>query len=168
MASEGENSGLGNWQGLEKLSQSAGAICLVAIFVLLLLEVTFRMLRIEFYWGSELSGILMAWLTLFCLPWLTRNRTHLSTDVVTALFPAPIKRALRYAGYGLMLAYLAVLLWYCGDLALKNYASGARDAGILRLPLSILQFGVLLGLGLTALSQIWLIARETEKLELDQ
>ena len=75
MSSEQLSSGRGNWQGLEKLSQFAAAFCLVAIFVLLMLEVVFRFLRVEFYWGSELGGILMAWLTLFCLPWLTRNRT---------------------------------------------------------------------------------------------
>lgn len=155
-------------QGMERLAQSLGAFCLVAIFFLLLIGVVCRMMRIEFYWGSELSGILMAWLTVLCLPWLTRNRAHLSTDIASGTLPPLLRRALRFLGYILMLGYLGVLIWYCGDLALKNYHSGARDAGILRLPLSILQFGVVLGLALTFLSQLRLLFHEGERHDLEQ
>lgn len=155
-------------QGVERLAQLYASACLVVLFTLLLVEVACRMLRIEFYWGSELSGILMAWLTVFCLPWITRNRSHLSADVATVSLPEGARRVLRYLGYAAMLAYLAALVWFCGDLALKNFHGGVRDAGILRLPLSILQFGVTIGLALTFVSQCLLMLREGAARDLDQ
>lgn len=155
-------------QGMERLAQLYSSACLVLLLSLLLIEVVCRTLRIEFFWGSELSGILMAWLTVFCLPWITRNRSHLSADVAVSSFPAGLRRVFRYLGYIAMLGYLAALIWYCGDLALKNYDTGARDAGILRLPLSILQFGVVVGLVLTFLSQCLAMMREGDRHELDQ
>ena len=168
MPSDAETWGRKSGQGAERLAQFYAAGCLVVLFSLLLIEVACRMLRIEFYWGSELSGILMAWLTVFCLPWLTRNRAHLSTDIATALMPKPVQRGLRVLGYLLMLAYLGALIWYCGDLALKNYNSGVRDAGILRMPLAIVQFGVVIGLVLTFVSQVLVLLHEGERQELEQ
>ena len=153
---------------MERASEFIASVCLVAMFVLLLLDVSFRFAREEFYWGAELSGIMMAWLTIFGLPWVTRNRSHLSTGIATDILAPGPQKVLRYVGYGLMLFYLLVMIWYCGDLALKNVQNEARSAGILRLPLAIVQVGIGIGLVLTAISQIAVLRHEGQQRELDQ
>ncbi|WP_306154233.1 TRAP transporter small permease [Roseovarius sp. MMSF_3281] len=157
-----DTSGRRYGQGMERLAQFVAVVCLVLLFILLLIEVVCRMLLIEFFLGSELSGILMAWMTVFCLPWLNRNRAHLSADIFKHFVPKAVQDVLEYIGLILTLTFIGVLIWYCGGLALKNYQSGVRESGVLRLPVSILQFGVIFGLALGAISQALLCFRKNE------
>lgn len=143
----------GSAKWFERAALTLAALFLVILFVLLLTDVVLRMLRIEFYWGSEASGLLMAWMIVLALPMVTRTRSHIATDFVVTHLPFRGRMAVQVLGGLLMLGFLGVLIWKCGDLALRSWTGGIRSQGILRLPVFWMQGGMVLGLGLLAVSQ---------------
>jgi len=144
----------------ERAGVFASAALLIVLFGLLLTDVVLRWLRVEFYWGSEGGGLLMAWMIFLALPMVMRTRGHISTDFALAYLPDRAKAVLGMAGHVLMIAYLASLAWYCADLAHSNWQSGARFQGILRLPMYLVQSGILLGLILMLVSEILILFEE--------
>ncbi|MEQ9243659.1 TRAP transporter small permease [Roseovarius indicus] len=144
----------------ERAGVFASAALLIVLFGLLLTDVILRWLHVEFYWGSEGGGLLMAWMIFLALPMVMRTRGHIATDFVVAHLPDGVKAVLRMAGHVLMIAYLACLVWYCADLAHSNWQGGARFQGILRLPMYLVQSGILVGLLLMLLSEILILYEE--------
>lgn len=144
----------------ERAGVFASAALLVLLFGLLLTDVILRWRRVEFYWGSEGGGLLMAWMIFLALPMVMRARSHISTDFVVAHLPDTVRSVLGLAGHVLMIAYLASLAWYCADLAHSNWQSGARFQGILRLPMYLVQSGILFGLILMLVSELLILFEE--------
>ena len=90
----------------ERAGVFASAALLIVLFGLLLTDVILRWLHVEFYWGSEGGGLLMAWMIFLALPMVMRTRGHIATDFVVAHLPDGVKAVLRMAGHVLMIAYL--------------------------------------------------------------
>ncbi len=141
----------GKW--LERTALGIALVFLAMLTLLVLADVVLRSLKIDFYWGSEGGAILMAWSIFFALPWVGRERQHISTDFLVCHLPRGVQRGLALAGQILMLAYIALVLWLCLELTWRNFETDARSQGILRLPLYIMQAGVCLGILLTWLAQ---------------
>ncbi|RAI02422.1 hypothetical protein DLJ53_13790 [Acuticoccus sediminis] len=148
----------------ERAALALSSILLAVLFALLLTDVVLRALRIEFFWGSEGGGVLMAWIIVLALPMVTRTRSHIATDFIAALLPPRGGIALRIAGHVLMLAYLGTLVWLCADLAERNFLGGVRSQGILRLPVAYVQFGIVAGLVLVMVSQVLLLVEDARAL----
>jgi len=147
-------------RGFERASLGLSLIFLVVLFLLMLADAVLRAASIDFYWGSEGGGILMAWLIFFTLPVVGYRRSHIATDFLTGLLPPGPRWALSLVGHVLMLAYMLVLAWVCIELARRNVVSGARTQGILRLPLSVAQIGVSIGIVLMIASQCLVVVEE--------
>jgi len=138
---------------LERVSLALSLVLLAVLFTLVLADVLLRAMRIEFFWGNEGSAVLMAWLLFFALPVVGRKGMHIRTDFASARLPSQSQRVLDLIGQLLMLAYMLVLAWVCFELARSNFASDARSQGILRLPLHIVQAGVVAALVLVIAAQ---------------
>lgn len=144
----------------ERAGVFASAALLIVLFGLLLTDVILRWLRVEFYWGSEGSGLLMAWMIFLALPMVMRTRGHIATDFLVAHLPPTVRAVLRMAGHVLMIVYLGCLVWYCAHLAYSNWLGGTRFQGILRLPMYLVQSGILFGLVLMLISEILILREE--------
>ncbi|MDM8165886.1 TRAP transporter small permease subunit [Roseovarius sp.] len=144
----------------ERAGVFASAALLIVLFALLLADVILRWLQVEFYWGSEGGGLLMAWMIFLALPMVMRTRGHIATDFVVAHLPGRARAVLSMAGHVLMIAYLCCLVWYCADLAHSNWQGGARFQGILRLPMYVVQSGILFGIVLMLLSEVLILWEE--------
>lgn len=144
----------------ERAALAASSVMLAILFVLLLVDVILRWLRIEFFWGGESGGILMAWMIFLALPIVMRNRSHLAADFLTSSLSGFWSSALRVAGHVLMLVYLIILTWTCAELAFQNWLGGTRSQGILRIPVWIVEAGVVFSFCIMVLSQLTIVIEE--------
>lgn len=138
---------------LERAMIWIGCVCAVAIFFLSLADIVLRAASVEFFLAGEANGILMAWMIFLAMAYVTRTRSHISLDFLDRLVPGWLRTAMRFFGYIVMLLYVAVLSWYCGQLAWSSYVNDVRSSSILRWPLIYAQLGVLVGLALLAVTQ---------------
>lgn len=145
---------LKNAQFFERAAVAVSALLLAVLFGLMLIDVVLRWLRVEFYWGNEAGGMLMAWLIFLALPMVIRARSHISTDFLVASLSPKSALAIRVLGNFMMVAYLIIVTWLCTDLAHRNFLGGTRAQGILRLPSYYIDIGVVFGLVLMVISQI--------------
>lgn len=130
-----------------------GCLCAVAIFSLSLADIVLRAASVEFFLAGEANGILMAWMIFHAMAYVTRTRSHISLDFLDRLLPGWLRTGVRLFGYLVMLLYVAVLSWYCGQLAWTSYINDVRSSSILRWPVIYAQMGVLVGLALLAVTQ---------------
>jgi TRAP-type C4-dicarboxylate transport system permease small subunit len=145
---------------LERAALALASVLLAVLFALLLTDAALRWLRIDFYWGSEAGGMLMAWIIFLGLPMVMRDRGHIATDFLVARLPKPAAAAMGVLGGLLMLAYLVVLGWLCAEMAYRAFLAGARSQGILRLPVYYLEAGIVAGFGLMIVSQCLILVED--------
>lgn len=145
---------------LERAGLYVAAGCCVLITILALLDIVLRALNVEFFIAGEGSGILLAWLIFLAIPATTRSGSHLSLTYFQEVAGPRLQKAVRIFGYLVMLAYVGVLLFYCGRMAWISYEDDLRSSSILRLPLIYAQFGVVLGLGLLMVTQFLVLLRD--------
>ncbi len=148
----------------DQVCLSISLFFLVTLFAIVLIDVVLRSMRIEFYWASEGSTILMAWLIFFTLPLVNRQRTHISTDFLVARLSTWLRSLTNLAGQVFMLAYLLILAWLCFELARRNFIGDARSQGILRVPLYFAQFGIVVGLVFTIVNQVLVVFEDASLL----
>jgi TRAP-type C4-dicarboxylate transport system permease small subunit len=115
---------------------------------------------VEFFLAGEANGILMAWMIFLALPHVTRTGSHLSLDALDKLAPDWLATLFRVFGYLVMLVYVAVLSWYCGQLAWSSFLNDVRSSSILRWPVIYAQMGVMLGLALLAVTQCLILVAD--------
>ena len=142
---------------LEEAMIWIGSGCAVVIFVLSLADILLRSLSVEFFLAGEANGILMAWMIFLAMAHVTRTRSHISLEFMERLVPTWLGTTLRIFGYCVMLGYVAVLSWYCGQLAWSSYVNDVRSSSILRWPVIYAQLGVLIGLILMAVTQVLIL-----------
>lgn len=142
---------------LEEAMIWIGSGCAVVIFVLSLADILLRALSIEFFLAGEANGILMSWMIFLAMAHVTRTRSHISLEFMERLVPTWLATTLRIFGYCVMLGYVAVLSWYCEQLAWSSYVNDVRSSSILRWPVIYAQLGVLVGLILMAVTQVLIL-----------
>lgn len=137
-----------------------GCFCAVAIFALSMADIVLRAASVEFFLAAEANGILMAWMIFLAMAHVTRTRSHISIDFLERLVPGWLRVGLRVFDHLVMLGYVAVLSWYCGQLAWTSYVNEVRSSSILRWPVVYAQAGVLAGLSVLALTQCLILLDE--------
>jgi TRAP-type C4-dicarboxylate transport system permease small subunit len=138
---------------LERAVIWIGCACAVLIFFLSLADIVLRAVSVEFFLAGEANGILMAWMIFLALAYVTRTRSHISLDFLERVAPKWLNTGFRFFGYIVMLGYVGVMAWYCGQLAWSSYVNDVRSSSILRWPVIYAQMGVLVGLVLMAVTQ---------------
>jgi len=152
---------LSSWfKKFEIVSLSLSIFFLFWLFIIIFIDVIFRAMRIEFFWGSESGGILMGWLIFFSLPIVCYQRKHITTDFLIRLLPLKLNLIITLIGHILMFLYLIIILWVCIELTQKNFYSDLRSQGILRIPLYIVQTGISIGIIAMCISQLVVIVEE--------
>ena len=138
------------------LERAMLALCCVAgvlIFALSLADIVLRAASVEFFMAGEANGILLAWMVFLALPYVTRTGSHISLDFVDQVAPDWLRAGFRIFGYLVMIVYVVVLSWYCGQLTWTSFVNDVRSSSILRWPVVYAQVGVMLGLVLLAATQ---------------
>lgn len=151
---------LGRLNFLERVSLALACICCVMIGVLSLMDTVFRPLHIEFHFAGEISRLLLAWMMFLALPAVTRRSTHINIAFFDNIVPPRVAKVVRIVGYLIMIAYVAILGWYLGRMAMTSIAQDIRSASILRFPIIYSQAGVIVGMSLMVITQILVLVRD--------
>lgn len=135
--------------------------CLAAVLILVLqlAEIGARMLGSSVVFASESTAFLMAVMVFLALPEVTRRSEHITADFVVLLMGPRLRRLIEaYVAPLSMLVYAAMLAWLLYGLAMSSWADTVRSDGILRLPLYIPQAILFLGIVLTLLRLVLMLA----------
>lgn len=131
------------------------------LVILVLVEVVSRPLNLPFFFGSELGSSLMAWLTFFALSEVGRRRGHISARFLIERLPGRARRLIDAVFSGVFfLAYVLLLFAVAVDLAATSLADGTRSQGMMRVPISWPQFGMVVGVGFFVLRTLLNTAAE--------
>jgi TRAP-type C4-dicarboxylate transport system permease small subunit len=144
---------------MERYALVLAAGCCAMLAGLSLAEVVFRVLRIKFYFGSEVSGFLTGWLIFFALPCVTREQRHIRVTFLVDLLPPRAGAATRILGELVMLGYQTALIALCWTITADSWQNHLRAEGILRIPTFYPFAGIMIGFGLLWLSQAGLVLR---------
>lgn len=93
------------------------------------------------------------------LPWLTRQREHISVDIVVDAVPPAVRRTMLVGGSILSAAVCAWLAWWAVRSTADNFARGVLTDGIYPIPRGALIAVIALGLGLSAVEFLRLALR---------
>src|SRR5690606_39145369 len=107
---------------------------------------------IAFFYTSEYTGFLLAWLIFFTLPAVTRARQHIRVTFLVDLLRPRLRGALAAFSDVLCLIYYGALIALAAQLTLVSWTDHIRSQGILLTWLFYPQLGMVLGLGL-----MWLV-----------
>lgn len=95
---------------IDKLEEGLLSSLMAAMVLLTFCQVVLRYgFNSGFIWGLELTTYCFAWLVLIGMSWGVKINTHLGVDLFTAIFPAPVQRALALFACFLAIAYGVIL-----------------------------------------------------------
>jgi TRAP-type C4-dicarboxylate transport system permease small subunit len=144
---------------IERFALVLAAACCAVLAALSLAEVVFRILRIKFYLGTEVSGFLTGWLIFFALPCVTRERRHIRVNFLIGLLPPRSAAVTRILGELVMLGYQTALIALCWTITADSFRNHLRAEGILRIPTFYPFCGIMIGFVVLWLSQTGLLVR---------
>jgi TRAP-type C4-dicarboxylate transport system permease small subunit len=99
-------------------------------------------------WAGEVAAFAFAWCVFIGSAAVAKRGGHVSIDMLTAAFPAPVQRAIRFGAQALSIAFCAV----ASALALQfSLANLDNPSAVLRLPLAVLYMAPAAGFALMAL-----------------
>jgi TRAP-type transport system small permease protein len=100
---------------------------LAGVFLLLMVALIFaggiaRLLHHPLNWTIDLSTCFFAWATFLCADIAWRRDQLMSIDVLTARVPPPVQRALTYASYVIIAAFLCYAIYAGIELSRFSWA----------------------------------------------
>ncbi|HSW20911.1 MAG TPA: TRAP transporter small permease subunit [Ramlibacter sp.] len=129
-----------------------GGAMLLLCAILVSLDVVFRAaFKVTYFESFELSTYAFAIATAMGMSYALVSRAHIRIEVVYIMLSARKQAWLDVVAYLMLTVCAGVLLYWCGQVVLANYQSGARSNSSLALPLAIPQGIWLLGLAWFAL-----------------
>ncbi len=125
------------------------AVLLAFIALTVTLDVLLRPLGLSLIWVFEITELLLVWITMLALPWVTYNGGHISVDVLVGNLSPGAACRLRVA-VCLFVAALCFVIAYTGWVAAAGaWTRGLESPGLLQYPLWIsrisIPFGFVLG-----------------------
>lgn len=113
------------------------AVLLAAMTLITFVQVVLRyVFNSGFIWALELTSFLFVWLVLFGMAYVVKVGGHIAVDVITRLFPEPIRKAVALA-VCLVAGTYAVLIAYGGWELMGVYDTLQIDAEDLPVPMSL-------------------------------
>lgn len=129
-----------------------GGALLLLCAILVSLDVVFRALfRMTFFESFELSSYAFAIATAMGLSYALVSRAHIRIEVLYMMLLARRRGWLDVGAYAVLALTASVLLFWCAQMVLSNYESGARSNTSLAVPLALPQSIWLIGLAWFAL-----------------
>lgn len=129
------------------------ALVLAVMTILITVQVICRfILHAPLAWSEEAARFAFIWMTFFAGYVGARQAQHISVELVQNLFPAGVKKGMRSisaaiaGGFFLLVAYYLVSLW--GKLS-------AQTSAALRIPMSYVYLGMLIGCFFMGLSYLY-------------
>jgi|SRR5690625_2925466 len=100
------------------------------------------------FWAQDVISILVCGLVFFSLPYVTLHRKHLVIDVFTDLLPKRLQRVLTIFSSLIVVLVLALVGYFAGVEAYKQFVRGTLTASALAIP----KWPIVAGISLSFLS----------------
>jgi TRAP-type C4-dicarboxylate transport system permease small subunit len=114
--------------------------------------------------ADELGGYLLVAISFFGAAYTLRQGMHIRVDILVNYFAIGLRRSLLLATEILGLAYVVLLTWQSGKLAVMDLVTPSHAPTIMRTPMFIPEVLVPIGLGIFALDMLYHIVLETKTL----
>lgn len=136
----------------------AGGVLLLGVSVLVIVEITLR----KFFGTSiqgvdEISSYAMALSFAWAMPFAILDRAHIRIDVIHIILPERMRAWFDLGSAVVFFLYMAILSYFCIDLALTSYRDGTRSDGLLAVPIALPQWIWATGLAVSTLVILYLI-----------
>lgn len=129
-----------------------GGAMLLLCALLVSLDVVFRAaLKVTFFESFELSTYAFAIATAMGMSYALVSRAHIRIEVLYMLLVPRTRGWFDFIAYAVLALCTGVLLYWCSQVVVGNYQSGARSNSSLAVPLAIPQVIWLVGLAWFAL-----------------
>lgn len=136
----------------------AGGVLLLGVSLLVIVEITLR----KFFGTSiqgvdEISSYAMALSFAWAMPFAILDRAHIRIDVIHIILPERMRAWFDLGSAVVFFLYMAILSYFCIDLALTSYRDGTRSDGLLAVPIAVPQWIWATGLAVSTLVILYLI-----------
>ncbi len=151
-------------------SHTLASIILGLMFVLIVIQIIFRLFEETIIGVEELTGYWAVWATYLAIPFVLREGKHVKVDFVTSRLSSKWQDRLNITGNIITAAFCLIIFWKSISLILLSYNIG-RITPLLQVPVYILQVVLPVGILLLAMESIFEILRllsKSPKRNLDQ
>lgn len=137
----------------------ASATLIAFCAAIVALDVILRPFGGSLIWAFEVTELLLLYVTMLALPWLARDRGHISVDVlVSHLSPSRAARLDVCTSISVAVVCL-VIAWWGALSTLDAYARDLANLGLVQYPLWISRIAIPFGFGLAAVEYLRLAAQ---------
>ena len=137
------------------LAAGAGAaLCLVAMFLLILAQIVARQLGAYIPSSGELIGFLVVWSAFLGLAYTMHQRAHIRVELFLSTLLPGQRRLLNIASGALALAVAMVFIFYAFALVRESFLFSDVSDGEIPLPLYLVQLPMLVGFVLFTFSLV--------------
>ena len=154
--------------GLTKFGWSMVILAEIAAFVLLILvvrEVSFRYLfKAKDIFSVEVSEYLLVFICFMSIAWVLKENRHVKVEVLTVRLPRKGQLVTDIITSILVLCFCSVVAWKGTQVMLWNYHRGFRSSSLVRFPLWIPYFIIVLGIVALALQCVSRISEDCQSL----
>lgn len=106
---------------VDRLLDGFAVSLFILIFAVVLLQVFMRyFLGSPLVWSEELARYLFVWVSLIGWVFATRSGTHIRIGAFTDNLSAPVKKAIGFFNFALVVVFSVVLIYYGFQMVLKN------------------------------------------------
>jgi TRAP-type C4-dicarboxylate transport system permease small subunit len=137
--------------GLRKVLLVAGGVSLLALTLLATANVALRVFRVPVGGVYEVVSFLGAIVTAGALGFTQKRKDHIVVDILSARFPAAVKRALDRVSYVLMFFLFSIVSWQTFVYGMRLLQTGERSE-TLKIAFYPFVFVVCLGFAVLALT----------------
>ncbi|OUM99472.1 MAG: ABC transporter substrate-binding protein [Paenibacillaceae bacterium ZCTH02-B3] len=113
-----------------KLEETLVKACVCAVALLVFLSAVFRTFKHPINWAVDLSLLLFAWAVFLGADMALRNTDLVKVDMIVNWMPAKARKILQLVWNLLIMAFLAMVVWYGVHLALDNTKRLFQTLGI--------------------------------------
>ena len=143
---------------IDKAVEALVAMFMAALVVLVFLAVLFRyVLNDPLTWSEEVGRICLVWVSFLGAYLAHRRADHIAVTALLQGLPDRVRMMVRLAVTALLFGFLAVLVWYGGQYALRFIAA---TTPLLDIPVGAVYLAMPLSALLIALSMIVGVAGE--------
>jgi TRAP-type C4-dicarboxylate transport system permease small subunit len=138
---------------LERAIARVAAVLLALTGVFLTFEVVARYFFTKpTIWAAELSQLCLIWAVPIGMAWVLSTGGHIRITALTALAPAPLRRAMELVSLGVILAFSLVVTVYGYDIFADSLERGRTSGTMLNLKAWVREASVPAGFALLAVS----------------
>jgi TRAP-type C4-dicarboxylate transport system permease small subunit len=148
-----------------RIVQRANRVAVTVACVFIVLMVVFTdweaftryFLRDPAMWTYPVTSYLLLYSMYLAMGYTLQKGGHVSVEFAVELLPDSFRRWLERISHVLGFGFVLVFLYQSYRLFARHLAEGQKDISVLSLPLSLVSFGLVLGLALMAVTYVFVV-----------